>query len=493
MSIAEFTYKDQYDSLSDAVEGGINGNPYTFAMNNSEYTISGGAIAAIYNRVNQLGRRGIATTNARKWASGEGDGEPLADASNLFGEAIFNASIGAVRNIADYMVPSSLALDTFDELGKQIDELIEESFSMQAFALKGTDITCAIFCVLMSFLSCSERNQLYENIEAIKAQSLGLAKASEAITEAAYIVNTTIATLGDAINGTNDLFSLGKKDKDTGTGAGGMAATLMAVPSALEATVDMFKKSIELINKAKVTMPVDINGSLWDYAQNALFLLQSMAVNIADEALSKITNPVEEKIKQMQPINCVGNLAAVFFNKLLDSVKLFKQWILKLIADIFAESKAFNIQFKTFNVHLKYLLEISAFLEALHLVLSRFGDLAIACGVTPCTKDSSSPQRQGIPMIVSTGPSKIISGDLAITADTLDDLAEKLSPILNKSIADIIVTPEEIKTINRINNLPRKLANSIDSVAKELGSDYQIYLNNNNATIVHSFKRTCGV
>lgn len=495
--ISEYTYKGQYDNLAEAVEGGIQGNPYTFAMNNAEYTVEDGAISAIYNTTNKYGRMGLTSDPIWNPETREMETQPLAALSNKFGEEVFNAAtapITAVAEIVDYMVPSTLALDSFDEMGKGIDELIEESFSLQAFNLKGTEVTCAVFCVLISFLSCSERNRLYENIRAIEAQTLGLAKASEAITETAYIAATSYAMLGDVLNGTSELFSLKNKNKESSTGVGGAIATAIAVPSAISATIDMLNQAISLINGAKITVPVDLNGSLWDYAQNALFLLQGMAVQIADQALSKVISPVEESIKEMQPINCIGNMASTFFNKILDALTLFKQWMLRLIADIFAESKAFNIQFKTCNAHLKYLLEISAFLEALNLLVGRFGDLAIACGVTPCSDESYSPQSLGKPMAAGVTSSQIIPSELEdIFADNIDTLASKLAPILNRPIEEIAVSPTEIKTISSINNLPRKLVNSMDALAKELGSDYKIYINNNNATVVHSFKRTCGV
>jgi hypothetical protein len=439
----------------------------------------------------------------------------VSDAIGNFKDSSLQSLDGAigsgVTTIKTYMAPTMLALESLDNIGREFDELIKGSFLDQMFHIKGTDILCTAFCILVSFLPCATRASLYKAIQDIKAAANAVADAARAANDLIQTFNATMSSAETIALSAEGLFQGNQNPvqslfgtQRTGQNAVHAGSTIVASISQVKQTIDMISKLLKVVAGAKITIPTAVNGNIWSLANAVLFALQGMAVAFADKALSTIFNPIEEAIRKMQPQNCIGNLAAAFFNKLIDGIKRFKQWLLLLISELFTSNNNWGLVWKTFGFQMKSMLELIAFLDALKLILVHFGDLAIACGVELCD-DKTSPMIDAIragqlldPVMNNVPAIRIIGEVPNFPTDNIDEIANALVPILGVPLNNIYVGPTQIQVSKPlVVNAPKQIRDLLNDpdIARELGPGYKLYTapDNSNATVVYSFDRKCGI
>lgn len=418
---------------------------------------------------------------------------------------------GGVTTINGYLAPTVKSLENFSKIGKEFDKIIKQTFIGQLFNIKGTEMLCTAFCIIVSFMDCESRNNLYEAINKTKEianaaeQTVAAINNTVASYNAAFTGATTISSTAKSLFGNDKLSNILEspfKKQGSGMSAIGGGAAIAAVPASIQQTIAQVNNLLDIISKAKVTIPTGMNGSVWDLASAVLFSFQSMVIQMADEMLSKIVKPIEDKIRKMIPQNCIGNMATIFFNKIMDSIKRFKQWILQQIAELFAASSAFGNKYKTFSEFSKELLELRFLIKSLNLSIAHFGDLAIACGVTPCKdhdKDLADAVRAGQPAPMTNIPSRTLSIDDLPKKDPqkLDEIAKKLEPILRIPAENIITGPNSITVIYPgFENVPKKISDLIQEgvLEAELGPGYTVhpYNNGKSAKVVYTYINECG-
>lgn len=422
-----------------------------------------------------------------------------------------NTAIGAgVSTITEYTAPTMLALQSMDNIGKEFDNYIKDTFIAQMFHIKGQEILCTAFCILVSFLPCETRQALYEAILDIQNASNALAQSARVANELVQTFNATMASAETVAQAAEGIFqgkqNIGQSlfgEQGSGQSVAHAASTIIASVSQVKKKIEELSKLLKIVAGAKINVPVDCNATIWNLANSVLFALQGMAVSLADKALSKIFNPIEQFIRHIQPQNCIGNLAGTFFNKLIDGIRRFKQWLLLLIAELFTANNNWSVTYKTFGYQMKSMLELIAFLDALKMIASHFGDLAIACGVTPCT-DTPSPLRDTIrsgnlidPTKNNVPAARINNAAPNFPSDNIDNLAKSLAPILGVPLNNIYVGPSNIQVSTPIAvGAPRQIKDLLNDpdIARELGPAFKLYVSpdNNNATVVYSFDRKCG-
>lgn len=507
---------------------------YTKSLSTAISTMTGSALTSMANSASTQGA--VSTISNAIGSAGTlmSSGLGAIDA----GVSSVASPIGkGITTLNEYIGPTVATLNNLSNIGKEFDKIIKDSFFGQLTNIKGTEIICTAFCILISFLPCDVRNKLANTIDAIKTAMTQSIAVVSAVNDIAGMYNSTMAgakSVTEAASSlfgnksTSNLLAAPFKTTSNGMSASGGAALILAAPEAVKNVVKQLNTIIQLISKAKISLPIGLNGELWDLAAMVLFALQTMVMQMADEMLTKIIKPIEDQLKKMIPQICIGNLATIFFNKIIAAIKAFKAWILQQIAELFGASKAFGIKWKTFGLNFKGLIDLLFLLKALNLCLTHFFDLALACGIDHCgtqpkTGDSlpvqdsgQAPTQDAIedPEYTSL-VNAIRSGNYApmtnipaqkydyntpnsiTTPPHLDIIAQKLAPILKTSLSNIVVTPDQIQvTQPEIVNAPRAIAALIASeqFALELGPAYKIYStpDSSNVKIVYTFNRSCG-
>lgn len=406
-------------------------------------------------------------------------------------------------NVSKWSVPTTLALNSFKDMGKDIDKSLESSFLLQSFHIKGTEVLCAVFCFLISSLSCNARNELHTALANIN-------KATKAVNDTVKASNEIISAVGgitataDRVNSSvTDLFSGQGSVKQTIQAGTRATAVSLAAPVAILKNVKIISNALKLATNFKLTLPDIDASSLWDLSQNVLFMLQSSAVQAADEALSKLVRPIEDMVKNINPSLCFGTIATRMQNTILSVIKSFKSKILSELSNLFISNSDFNLKFKDFNLRSAFALELLAFSVALKHISANFFDIAMACGITPCVPKKSELDDYNIKDIGTLDESilyntsgrfpSVFKSKAPVFADNLDELASKLAPSLNIN-NDIFVTPKEIIGVYNLGDAPKKIVDMINNgvLNNILNDNYEIYKTPDSVKILYRYKKNCG-
>jgi hypothetical protein len=319
--------------------------------------------------------------------------------------------------------------------------------------------------------------------------------------------NSTLVGLDTIAFATKQLFTSNPINtvfgqQDTGISALAGGAILASAKNSIENITVVFENCIKVINSGKISGSLNVSSSIWDLAKNIIFALQSQAVQLADETLSKVIDPIEEQIKDWVPTECgTRGYAWQFFKKIIDGLSREKQWILQQIQDLFTSGTDFADNHRNFTAGSMSILEIEAFLLALKMISFRFGDLAIACGIQPCSEDALTAQGTRVAQAIKTGntTSSPPLGSLSVintiptrqNTTNIDEIADSFAGIIDLSKDNVIVDKNSISTVYSLGNMPVKIKELMD--LNSLGSNYGVFDDGNETKVVYTFNRMCGV
>lgn len=404
--------------------------------------------------------------------------------------------------IFDYYAPSKIALDTYQKLGIDIDKSLKSAFLLQTFNIKGTEILCSTFCFILSLMSCSARNALYESIQAINQ---GIAIANTAVR--AY--NTAIETFNAAANAANtvagtvsDIFSSdGQTTKGQIKDLTTASSVLMATPSSVIGIIDKLKGVMKYSKNLKYSIS-DFSGCrVWKISDNILFQMQAMFISVLDEILNTLFKPVEDLINGFTVQPCFNNMADAIRKKILVTITSLKSRMKAEIADIFASDSDFEKKFRDKHKNMGEALELSAFLDALTIIGSNFQAVAMGCGLSPCTNsNTNSPTTSGNttddinPFSFDVTGSPTYGSSSTKNETNYSDIND-----ISNAFKDFL-SPDSVNIDNNTISSIYKIAKDAPSQIKDfindgvlnyiLDSNYNI--NPDTATITYKFNRSCG-
>lgn len=285
--------------------------------------------------------------------------------------------------------------------------------------------------------------------------------------------------------------------QETGMSAIRGAAAVEASIENIGAIIDTIDIAMKVAEAGRIITPIVQYSGIWNLARNILFEMQAAAMEMADEALMKIIQPLEDLIADIQPSNCLNNRGGVIFNKIIYTIRGYKNWLVTQVGMLFTEFYTFKKMIDTFNYKSKTMLETTMFMNALKTLSHKFGDLAIICGVEPCYEDNPAPQAtKGRPINNPAGgdTSTITFSEIpSAPEDNIEKIAEKMKDILKVPIHDVFVTNNEIITIyDAIAGAPSRLLDMAEDI--NLGNNYDIAISRETSSvrIVHTTKRYCG-
>lgn len=384
---------------------------------------------------------------------GNGVGQTVQDAATKIGNAVDVAS----KEIESYLGPVNETLETIANIGTEFDNIIKDTFLGQIFGIKGPEILCALFCIIISMLPCDTRQQLYEATVAIR-QGIQTANATiGAITNATKTpvevplfnnksISDNIQSLFSAkLQGTNLNKALGVTDKPTTKTA---AVPLQLSPDVLS-IVNNIVMVLSILAKGQITIPVEINGDIWTFAKAVLAIIQAMVCQMVDEFLTKVIKDIEKSLKKMMPQICIGNMASIFINRIISAINTIKLFLLSMLRQLFGDFNGFGLKWKTFGWYFKEIQELLAMLEALQLILKKFPDLALQCGISPCN-NNPSPDVWDIQQAIQNGalinetnePANVLPYDQTPQGQTLDELASTFQDMTKNPNTCVIQTQD---------------------------------------------------
>ena len=405
----------------------------------------------------------------------------------------------------EYSSPSKVVLDTFDKLGQDIDKSLKSDFLLQSFGIKGTDMACSVFCFLLSLMSCSAKNSLYEAINNINT---GISTANTVLSATKNIVNTFNAAgeaAGKVITSVNNIFSEDKITSSSVLSDTEALSVLIAIPESISNSINLIEKALKFANNFKFAIPDFVGWGIWDLAQNVLFAMQATLVSILDETLNTLFKPLEDLINNIVPSSCFNTMADRIRVRILQAITSIKSRIKQEIADIFAANNGFNIKYRTINARLGWSLELEAYLNAIEFVMKNFTMIAIGCGLEPCSANTSSYN----PAYASRGIEDFLSDDsvspfsypieslpiyttenTSDISNSIDDIAEKLKDFTNSS--NVSVDNNTItSTYKTDSNIPSQIKDFINDGIYNyiLNSNYTV--NTKDATVTYQFVKKC--
>lgn len=358
------------------------------------------------------------------------------------------AASTATKAIEGYVAPITDTINTLNNIGAEFDKIIKDTFLGQVFKIKGSEILCALFCLIISMLSCSTRQSLYEAIVAIKQGIATINSSIDSINnltrnpvEVPLFDEKTIAEsvkglFGDKLQGK----ALDKALNIPGNTSSKKPISSLTIPPDIEQTINNLVLILSILAKGQITIPVGITGDIWAFAQAALAIIQQMLIQMLDEFMTKVIKKVETELKKMMPQLCVGNLAAMFINRIISAVNALKAYILSQLSALLGDFNGFGLKWKTFGWYFKEIQELLALLKALQMIIKKFPDLALLCGISPCDEVPSKSTQDIIDAIAAgqfieetNEPARVLPASLAPQGKTLDDLADIFSEMTGKN------------------------------------------------------------
>lgn len=381
---------------------------------------------------------------------GNAFGTGVSDAAKKVGNAVNKAS----KEITNFVAPVKEVVDTLYGIGKEFDRIIQDTFLGQIFGLRGPEILCIIFCIIVSMLSCSSRQHLYELIVQIRQ---GIRNANMAIKSINNItrnpVEVPLFNSKSITDNISDLFGSrigGKNLKDflnipDGTSTRTkVTPPVFEIPPSVVEIIQTITTILSVLAKGQITVPVGLSGvgGVWDFADAVLGIIREYLIQLLDQFITEYINKLEKMLKKMMPQICIGNLATVFINKIIRAIKAIKDFLMEQLRGMIGDMHGFGIKWKTFGWYFKEIQELLAILNALGLILKNFPDLALACGVQPCNGKLAAD-------------SDLIRSDILDLINEIDNApitssVETVDPV-NKTIEDIIkavANDEEVKETN---------------------------------------------
>ncbi len=261
-------------------------------------------------------------------------------------KAIGNAANVASKEIKEFIAPLNNVVDTLSNIGKEFDKIIQDTFLGQIFGLKGPEVLCTIFCVIVSLLSCSDRQELYDTIVQIR-QGLKNANAvvnsfnemTKTSTELPLFNDKSIADNIKSLFGEKKLQGAGL-DKflnvPNGTKTKKVTPSTFEIPQSVVSTIQTITTILSVLAQGQITLPVGLSGSfsIWEFAKTVLSIIQGMVVQMLDEFLTKYIKKLETMLKKMMPQICIGNLASAFINKIINALTQIKKLLIITIERI---------------------------------------------------------------------------------------------------------------------------------------------------------------
>jgi hypothetical protein len=485
-TIAAFTNSSIYAKLNNVAtqESGI------IKINDKSVEVSNGAVSTTQSFINGF------QSGAQAAAAG------ITTANNFVNTTVSQAFAKPTAILNSWITPTTLSLTAFEKAGKEIDDLIKGSLVIQAMGIKGTEILCSVFCLLMSMLSCETRNNVYNAIKDINSTMRRANQVATSINEGIKTYNATMTSVQSIANTAAGLFN---KKQDISLPAA--VATLIAVPSSIAEIANLLSKALTLSSKFSGSFKESLISGIYTLAQQVLFILQAQALALADSALNKVVKPVEDALKRATPQNCIGNMAQMLVLKIIGLIEAIKSTIKGYIADLFISNKDFTLKFDKFNMSCSGSILLLQFTTTLKTITAYFGDIAIACGVQACGPQPPIPgstasptyRDKPVPDKNKTVPIIPLSSLNINNTDNVATIAQKLAPVLQLPFGDVVVTQNSIITTYNLPNDPPKtilkLINegALDEMLKSQDNSYTIYTDNNKKIkVVYKTSRNCG-
>ena len=413
-----------------------------------------------------------------------------------------SAETGKKIMLDQYCTPSSVVLQTYERIGIEIEKSIQCAFLLQMFNIKGTDLLCSAFCFIISLLPCETRNDIYLALRGLSNASTAAVQGERAVNDLANTVLSTIDISKNIAGTVSDMFggNSGASNNDIGNIADvEKLATLFSVPISIQKNISLILKALQLSKALNNINPNAILSTLWDLAQGVLYTVQCMVVQMVDELLNKIIQPIEKLLRDLTPGICFGTMADAIRNKIIQFIRSIKSKLLSEIADLFQSSSAYNLKFRANQKQCGWTIEMLSFITVINYILQNFVAIARACGVSPCSaggytyKPSDNITNDEInPFSFSPTDNALISNELPEQINNLEDLANKISEITNNGV---LVSPENIQSIYDIVNkdTPQYLKDLIaDGILdKILDSNYTLVSDESNKKVIFTHTRDC--
>lgn len=324
---------------------------------------------------------------------GNATGTVISDAAKSVGAATASMS----KSVKEFVAPVTEVANAISNIGKEFDAIIKDTFLGQVFGIKGAEILCTLFCIIISLLSCSDRQALYDLVVQIRQ---GIKNANAVINNINDMTKTPVevplfndktiadnikSLFGEKVQG-KQLDSFLGLSNTKGTETKNITPSTFEIPPNVLSTIQIIVKVLSVLAKGQITVPVGLSGSggIWDFAKTVLSIVQSVAVQMIDEFLTKYIKKLEKLLKDMMPQICVGNLASSFINKIIKAITSIKDFLMQQLKGLLGSMSGFGLKWKKFGWYFREIQELLAMLEALNLILKNFPDLALACGVSPC-------------------------------------------------------------------------------------------------------------
>lgn len=471
-------------------------------FNNSSNTADGGT----FNIGKSLGLDG-------------GLGNALGSNTSDLAKSIGSATASVSKSVTSFIAPINDVASSLQNIGKEFDKIIKDTFLGQIFNIKGSEILCTLFCIIVSMLSCSDRQALYDTIVQIRQ---GIKNANAVIqnindmtkspVEVPLFNDKTISDnikslFGSQLQG-KDLDKFLNINPDGSTKTKSITPSTFEIPPSVLSTIQIIVKVLSVLAKGQITVPVGLSGSggIWDFAKTVLMIIQSVIIQMVDEFLTNYINKLEKMLKDMMPQICIGNLASAFINKIINATKSVKDFLLSQVRALLKGQDGFGIKWKKFGWYFKEIQELLAMLKALELILKNFADLALACGVSPCTEGDQATTQE-IKNAINNGelidqtnePATILVNDLPLFNKQTPDL-DRIVPLFKDMTSNpntclsqtdggfCVVMPDMFK------DAPTQIKNLTSSpeFLTYLGDAYSVYNTDNKITVVYTYSLKTG-
>ena len=442
-----------------------------------------------------------------------GVGNTIGTAVSETAEAIGNTVNVAATNVKGFIAPVTETLDTIKGIGEEFDKIIEETFLGQVFKIKGSEILCALFCIIISFLSCKTRQGLYDAVLSIKQ---GIATANSAISS----INNMTATMVEVplfndktiVDNITSLFGKNLQGKALTNVINAPPGTQTKKPVfSLDAPQDVQKiirdivSLLSILSKGQISVPVGLSdtSTIWGFAQAVLSIVQMVLIQAVDQFLTRVVKDIEASLKKMIPQMCVGNLAVKFINRIMDAIRNIKEFLLEQLKGLLGDGTGFGLKFKTFGWYFKEMQELFAILEALGIILKKFPDLILQCGISPCN-DLSSKDMQDLQEAIQNGlrvdetnaPATFKINSRIPEGKTLDELADTFKTMTGNPDSYVVKNPTGFHVImpDMFKDAPSQILNIINSpdFMNTLGGAYTLYVDpNSGINVVYTYELKC--
>ena len=427
-----------------------------------------------------------------------------------------SSGTGAVyvsKQIGGYVAPITETMQTLESLGTEFDKIIKKTFLGQIFKIKGSEILCAMFCLLVSFLSCKQRTELADTINAVKNGLKTINNISGAISDATRDpVEVPLFNNKTMADNLSSLFpSKIKKDtinsalnipKDTETKKQSVS---FEIPPGINDTIKKIVMILNLLAKGQISLPVGITGDIWSFSQVVMSLVRDILVAAIDNFITKVVKDIEKKLKSMIPQMCVGNLAAKFINRIIAALNELKEYFLGLLKSMVGDANGFSVKWMKFSWYFQDIMDLLAMLKALSLILGKFAELALLCGISPCnnlpSKDMQEIQdaiRAGMSINETNEPANVIMKQLP-KGRSLDELADTFRNITGQPDAYVVQDQQNTNSFQVIlpdmfKDAPSQIMDIINSkeFLSTLGGAYTIYPQaSSGISVVYTYELKC--